>query len=127
VFAQKELQLQRLLLRRQNDPTLLLVVLLSSLGNAVDPGSPPARVGFSVSLVLSIVTFNLVVSQDLPKINLATLLDWYVWCCFMFVVLALTEYAAVHSLVSPQRSVLHAPVNRQRGEPGVDGGEAAPV
>jgi hypothetical protein len=48
---------------------MALLVLLSSLSYAVDPGSPPARVGFSVSLVLSIVTFNLVVSQDLPKVR----------------------------------------------------------
>ena len=82
---------------------MCLLVLLSSLSYAVDPGSPPARVGFSVALVLSIVTFNLVVSQDLPKINYATLLDWYVWCCFMFVVLALGEYAAVNNMVVSKR------------------------
>jgi hypothetical protein len=48
---------------------MCLLVLLSSLSYAVDPSSPPARVGFSVALVLSIVTFNLVVSQDLPKVR----------------------------------------------------------
>jgi len=82
---------------------MCLLVLLSSLSYAVDPSSPPARVGFSVALVLSIVTFNLVVSQDLPKINYATLLDWYVWCCFVFVVLALGEYAAVNNLIVSKR------------------------
>ena len=88
---------------------LLLLVLLSSLSYAVDPGSPPARVGFSVALVLSIVTFNLVVSQDLPKINYATLLDWYVWVCFLFVVVALAEYAAVNNLVVSKRFGLNIP------------------
>lgn len=42
-------------------------------------------------LVLSIVTFNLIVSQGLPAINYATLLDWYVWYCFVYVVGALGE------------------------------------
>lgn len=77
---------------------MFLLVLLSTLSYAVDPAAPPARVAFSVALILSIVTFNLVVSQDLPKINYATLLDWYVWYCFLFVVVSLGEYAAVNNL-----------------------------
>jgi hypothetical protein len=54
----------------------------------------------SVALVLSIVTFNLVVSQDLPKINYSTLLDWYVWKCFLFVVFAVAEFAVVNNILT---------------------------
>jgi hypothetical protein len=78
---------------------MFMLTLLSTLSYAVDPGSPPARVAFSVALILSIVTFNSVVSQDLPKINYATLIDWYVWYCFLFVVSALGEYAWVNNLM----------------------------
>ena len=70
---------------------MFIIVTLSTLTYWIDPGSPPARVGGTVTLVLSIVTFNLVVSQDLPKINYSTLLDWYVWKCFLFVVFAVGE------------------------------------
>ena len=57
---------------------MFIIVTLSTLTFWIDPGSPPARVGGTVTLVLSIVTFNLVVSQDLPKISYSTLLDLYV-------------------------------------------------
>ena len=58
---------------------MFIIVLLSTLTYWIDPMSAPARVGGTVTLVLSIVTFNLTVSNDLPKINYNTLLDWFVW------------------------------------------------
>ena len=57
---------------------MFIIVLLSTLTYWIDPMSAPARVGGTVTLVLSIVTFNLTVSNDLPKINYNTLLDWFV-------------------------------------------------
>lgn len=77
---------------------MFLITLLSTMSYAVDPSSPPARVSFTVALILSIVTFNTVVSADLPKINYATMIDWYVWYCFLFVVSALGEYAIVNNM-----------------------------
>jgi hypothetical protein len=88
---------------------MFMLVLLSTLSYAIDPNVPPARVGFSVALILSIVTFNLVVSQDLPKINYATLIDWYVWYCFLFVVSALGEYAYVNNLIVSKKYGLAYP------------------
>jgi hypothetical protein len=70
---------------------MFIIVCLSTITYFIDASSTPARVGGTVTLVLSIVTFNLVVSQDLPKINYSTLLDWYVWKCFLFVVFAVGE------------------------------------
>ena len=70
---------------------MFIIVSLSTITYFIDASSTPARVGGTVTLVLSIVTFNLVVSQDLPKINYSTLLDWYVWKCFLFVVFAVGE------------------------------------
>jgi len=79
---------------------MFIIVTLSTLTYWIDPGSPPARVGGTVTLVLSIVTFNLVVSQDLPKINYSTLLDWYVWKCFLFAVFAVGEFAVVNNILT---------------------------
>ena len=80
---------------------MFLIVLVSALSYFVDPAAAPARVGLSVAIVLTVSTFNLLVSQDLPKINYSTLLDWYVWKCFLFVIAAVAEFAFVnHLLVS---------------------------
>ena len=80
---------------------MFLIVIVSSLSYFVDPAAAPARVGLSVAIVLTVSTFNLLVSQDLPKINYSTLLDWYVWKCFLFVIAAVAEFAFVnHLLVS---------------------------
>lgn len=78
---------------------MFLLVFLSSLTYWIDPMSAPARVGFSVTLVLSIVTFNFTVSQDLPKINYPTLLDGYVWHSFLFVIGAVGEFAVVNNIL----------------------------
>ena len=80
---------------------MFLIVLVSALSYFVDPAAAPARVGLSVAIVLTVSTFNLLVSQELPKINYSTLLDWYVWKCFLFVIAAVAEFAFVnHLLVS---------------------------
>lgn len=78
---------------------MFLLVFLSSLTYWIDPMSTPARIGFSVTLVLSIVTFNFTVSQDLPKINYPTLLDGYVWHSFLFVIGAVGEFAVVNNIL----------------------------
>ena len=78
---------------------MFIIVLLSTLTYWIDPMSAPARVGGTVTLVLSIVTFNLTVSNDLPKINYNTLLDWFVWYCFIFVIFAVAEFATVHHIL----------------------------
>lgn len=70
---------------------MFVIVSLSTITYFIDCSSTPARVGGTVTLVLSIVSFNTVVSTDLPKINYSTLLDWYVWKCFLFVVFAVGE------------------------------------
>jgi hypothetical protein len=62
----------------------------------IDVSSAPARITSSLTLVLSIVTFNLTVSNDLPKVNYNTLLDWYVWNCFLFTIFAVAEFGLVH-------------------------------
>lgn len=79
---------------------MFVVVCLSTLTYWIDPMSPPARVGSTITLVLSIITFNLTVSQDLPKINYSTLLDWYVWKCFLFVLAAVCEFALVNYIIT---------------------------
>ncbi len=75
---------------------LAFLVLLSQLSYWIDPmcepcfsfsrslphfschRSPPARVGSSFTLVLAVVTFNVTIGGDLPKLNYLTLIDWYV-------------------------------------------------
>ncbi|KAI8896906.1 neurotransmitter-gated ion-channel ligand-binding domain-containing protein [Globomyces pollinis-pini] len=77
---------------------LFFICLCSSLSYWVDPKVVPARVGFGVSLLLSSVTLNFVVSAELPKINYPTLLDTYIAVVFSFVFLSLLEFAIVHHL-----------------------------
>lgn len=79
---------------------MFVVVCLSTLTYWIDCTSPPARVGSTITLVLSIITFNLVVSSDLPKINYSTLLDWYVWKCFLFVLFAVAEFASINYILT---------------------------
>eukprot|EP00048_Salpingoeca_helianthica_P016128 m.230595 g.230595 ORF g.230595 m.230595 type:complete len:429 (-) comp18088_c0_seq1:56-1342(-) len=81
---------------------LAFLVLLSQLSYWIDPMSPPARVGSSFTLVLAVVTFNVTVGNELPKLNYLTLMDWYVITCFLFAFLSVVEYAAVnHFMYKP--------------------------
>lgn len=80
-----------------------LLAFLSTLTYWIDLHSPPARTGFSVTLLLAVVTFNILVGQDLPKIAYNTMLDWYVMLCFAFCLVAVAEFALVSHLSSSKR------------------------
>lgn len=82
---------------------LFLLTVLSTLTYWIDLHSPPARTGFSVTILLAVVTFNLLVGQDLPRISYNTLLDWYVMLCFGFTFVAVAEFALVNHLSTSVR------------------------
>ncbi|KAJ3309495.1 Glycine receptor subunit alpha-3 [Boothiomyces sp. JEL0838] len=77
---------------------LFFIALCSTLTYWIDPTAVPARVGFGVSLLLATITLNFVVSADLPKVNYATKLDTYIAIIFLFVFIAMIEFAVVHVL-----------------------------
>ncbi|KAJ3253277.1 Glycine receptor subunit alpha-3 [Boothiomyces macroporosus] len=72
---------------------LFFIALCSTLTYWIDPTAVPARVGFGVSLLLATITLNFVVSADLPKVNYT-----YIAIIFLFVFIAMIEFAVVHVL-----------------------------
>lgn len=82
---------------------MFVIVFVSTLSYFIDANAAPARVAFSITLVLSMVTFNWIVSADLPKINYSTLLDWYVWKCFLYAIVAVAEFAVVNHIVTSKK------------------------
>ncbi|KAJ2992050.1 Gamma-aminobutyric acid receptor subunit gamma-1 [Globomyces sp. JEL0801] len=75
---------------------LYFIGLCSSIGYWIDVTALPTRGGFAVSLLLSTVTLNFVMTSDLPKVAYATALDMFITTIFGFVFISLMEYAIVH-------------------------------
>ncbi|KAJ2992051.1 Gamma-aminobutyric acid receptor subunit gamma-1 [Globomyces sp. JEL0801] len=75
---------------------LFLIGFCSTIGYWVDASALPTRGGFAVSLLLSTVTLNFVMTSDLPKVAYATSLDILIVIIFGFVFISLLEYAIVH-------------------------------
>ncbi|KAI8894946.1 neurotransmitter-gated ion-channel ligand-binding domain-containing protein [Globomyces pollinis-pini] len=82
---------------------LLFIGLCSSIGYWIEVTALPTRGGFCVSLLLSTVTLNFVMTSDLPKVNYPTALDWFITSIFVFVFIALIEYAVVHYLTTSHK------------------------
>ena len=69
------------------------MVILGGLSTYVDPSSTPARVGMSVTTVLTISTVIQGLKNQLPSVSYLTALDVYLWACFFFLSSTLVEYA----------------------------------
>ncbi|KAI8893929.1 neurotransmitter-gated ion-channel ligand binding domain-containing protein [Globomyces pollinis-pini] len=76
---------------------LYFIGLCSSIGYWIDVTALPTRGGFAVSLLLSTVTLNFVMTSDLPKVAYATALDMFITTIFGFVFISLMEYAIIES------------------------------
>jgi len=70
-----------------------VMVILGGLSTYVDPSSTPARVGMSVTTVLTISTVIQGLKNQLPSVSYLTALDVYLWACFFFLSSTLVEYA----------------------------------
>merc|ERR1711871_206069 len=74
---------------------VFLIVLISTLSYWIDPEVAPARVGLSITCVLTQVAFSSAVSNILPRIAYMTWIDWYIFVAFIFNCFALLEYGLV--------------------------------
>ncbi|KAI9330494.1 neurotransmitter-gated ion-channel ligand-binding domain-containing protein [Zopfochytrium polystomum] len=77
---------------------LFFVTFASTLSYWVSPDAVPARVAFGVSLLVSVISLNFIASADLPKVNYITKMDVFIAFAFLFVFIALIEFAAIHYL-----------------------------
>ncbi|KAI9330495.1 neurotransmitter-gated ion-channel ligand binding domain-containing protein [Zopfochytrium polystomum] len=75
---------------------LFFIAFSSTLSYWVDPGVPPARVGFVLTLLVAAFSLNYVVSAELPKVNYLSTLDTYVVVAVVFVLVSIVEFAVVH-------------------------------
>ncbi|KAI8893552.1 neurotransmitter-gated ion-channel ligand-binding domain-containing protein [Globomyces pollinis-pini] len=83
---------------------LYFIGVCSSIGYWIDVTALPTRGGFAVSLLLSTVTLNFVMTSDLPKVSYSTALDTFITTVFGFVLVSLLEYAVVHVLATSIRN-----------------------
>ncbi|XP_076822491.1 gamma-aminobutyric acid receptor subunit beta-1-like [Clavelina lepadiformis] len=73
-----------------------LITILSWVSFWINHEATAARVALGITTVLTITTISTNVRQSLPKIPDIKALDVYLLCCFVFVFLALLEYALVN-------------------------------
>ncbi|KAL1496851.1 hypothetical protein AB1Y20_014437 [Prymnesium parvum] len=83
-----------------------LFILTSSLfaSYAFEPEELEARTSITVTMLLSMVAFKYVISEQLPSISYATLVDWYVFCCFLcsYVVMVEQVLAKIQVIEEPR-------------------------
>nr|XP_002119693.1 gamma-aminobutyric acid receptor subunit beta-3-like [Ciona intestinalis] len=73
-----------------------LITILSWVSFWINHEATAARVALGITTVLTVTTISTNVRQSLPKIPDIKALDVYLICCFVFVFLALLEYAMVN-------------------------------
>ncbi|KAI9029134.1 neurotransmitter-gated ion-channel ligand-binding domain-containing protein [Hyaloraphidium curvatum] len=83
---------------------LMLLVALTCVSYWLSADAIPERLGLTITLVLTIVSFYNSTSFMLPPVNYAVTLDWYVFVAFLVSFFSLVEVAMVHHLVRRQRN-----------------------
>ncbi|KAI9034081.1 neurotransmitter-gated ion-channel ligand-binding domain-containing protein [Hyaloraphidium curvatum] len=78
---------------------LMILVALTTVSYWFSVDAVPERLGLSITLVLTIVSFYSSVTQGLPMVNYATLMDWYVFVAFLVSFFSLFEIALIHHFV----------------------------
>jgi hypothetical protein len=79
---------------------MALLVALACVQFFIDSSSAPARVGFGLTMTLTVTTFNIIVAQDLPRVGYTTLLDEYVVIGMFFTSIGVVEFALISFLRS---------------------------
>lgn len=72
-----------------------MVVMVSWVAFWISRDSAPARVTLSISTVLAMTTLMSQTNQQLPKVSYVKAVDVYLVGCYIMVIAALLEYAAV--------------------------------
>jgi len=78
----------------------MICVILGCCINFVSPAAPGDRLGLTTTMFLTLVAFQFVVADQMPKISYFTLLDYEVLICYMIMVAA-----CVNALVQFNRTV----------------------
>ncbi|XP_041122794.1 gamma-aminobutyric acid receptor subunit beta-2 isoform X2 [Polyodon spathula] len=84
----------------------ILITILSWVSFWINYDASAARVALGITTVLTMTTINTHLRETLPKIPYVKAIDMYLMCCFVFVFLALLEYALVNYIFfgrGPQR------------------------
>ena len=82
---------------------LLLIVMLSWLVFWMSAQALEAQMGVSVTCILSVIAFNFVIADSLPKIPYLTLLDLWVLISYLFVFMSAVENVGCHYLTNSGR------------------------
>ncbi|OWK08844.1 GABRB3 [Cervus elaphus hippelaphus] len=84
----------------------ILITILSWVSFWINYDASAARVALGITTVLTMTTINTHLRETLPKIPYVKAIDMYLMGCFVFVFLALLEYAFVNYIFfgrGPQR------------------------
>ncbi|XP_063728429.1 gamma-aminobutyric acid receptor subunit alpha-5-like [Symsagittifera roscoffensis] len=74
----------------------MMIVVLSWVAFWINREAAPARISLGITTVLTMTTFAISSRQQIPKVSYPSAMDWFVLMCYLFVFLALVEYAAVN-------------------------------
>lgn len=91
---------------------LLLIVMLSWLVFWMSAESLEAQMGVSVTCILSVIAFNFVIADSLPKIPYLTLLDLWVLISYLFVFMSAVENVGCHYLTNSERQPIADRIDR---------------
>jgi len=82
---------------------LVLIVLLSWVVFWIGSGELESQMQVSIKCVLSVIAFNFVISEQLPRTGYLTVLDYWVLLSYIFVAAGTFENVVAHRLVRAGR------------------------
>jgi hypothetical protein len=89
-------------------PTGLLSIMSIISFGVNEDGSRMAmsdRLDIALSLLLAAISYKFIVNSSLPLLPYSTILDWYVWFCFGFILLVVIECVVFPAILSSYESI----------------------
>jgi hypothetical protein len=89
-------------------PTGLLSIMSVISFGVNEDGSRMAmsdRLDIALSLLLAAISYKFIVNSSLPLLPYSTILDWYVWFCFGFILLVVIECVVFPAILSSYESI----------------------
>lgn len=83
---------------------ILIILIISWSVFWIRPQELESRITISIVCMLSLIAYNFVIDESLPKIGYLTLIDWFVFLAYVYSAIPTIQTVVVHNLLKTKKT-----------------------
>lgn len=83
---------------------ILIILIISWSVFWIRPQELESRITISIVCMLSLIAYNFVIDENLPKIGYLTLIDWFVFFAYVYSAIPTIQTVVVHNLLKTKKT-----------------------